>query len=398
APAGGPTAAQAAGGGAATAPAAGDDVGLRACCLKPPARFGQSQDGGPPGMVWLQGGTFQMGDAKGDGFEWERPVHPVRVDGFYVDACEVTNAQFQAFVDATGYVTTAERVPDLREIMSQMPPGSPPPPAESLKAGSLVFQKTAGPVPTDGHNWSRWWAWVPGANWRHPTGPGSDLTGKEYVPVVQVSWDDATAYCRWAGKRLPTEAEWEYAARGGLDRQPYAWGAAAFDEAHPQANIWQGRFPYEDTKKDGFGEAAPVGQFPPNGYGLYDVAGNVWEWCGDWFDPETYARDAARGAATENPAGPARSVDPDGNGTPKRAIRGGSFLCNDSYCASYRPSARMHTSPDSATNHQGFRCVTSRAAWDEQKAKLAATKRSSGAAVPANLPATLPATAPVSPR
>ncbi|QOV88777.1 formylglycine-generating enzyme family protein [Humisphaera borealis] len=365
---------------------AGEEEGIKACCLKMPDHFTHSDNGGPPGMVWIPGGTFAMGDSRGDGFEWERPVHPVTIDGFYMDIYEVTNAQWQAFVDATGFVTTAEKVPDLREIMKQLPPGTPPPPKDSLKAGSLVFRKTRGPVPTDGSNWFQWWEFVGGANWQHPTGPGSDIKGKEYYPVVHICWDDAVAYCKWAGKRLPTEAEWEFAARGGLDKKPYTWGDDPFDPKKSHANIWQGKFPYENSLEDGYDTAAPVGQYKPNNYGLYDMAGNVWEWASDWFSPLTYGEQAAGGKTAVNPQGPDQSVDPDGAGVPKRSIRGGSFLCSDSYCSSYRPSARMHTSPDSGTNHQGLRTVMTKAQWEEAKAKRLATTRPTSAAVPATSP------------
>jgi sulfatase modifying factor 1 len=350
-----------------------------ACNLTVPARFATAGDG-LPGMAWVPGGEYVMGDSGGAtgvaAMPWEQPPHRVRVDGFFVDRCEVTNAQFQAFVDATGYVTTAERPPDLREIMKQLPPGTPPPTPDKLRAASLVFRMTPGPVPTDGGNHVRWWDWVPGADWRHPEGPGSDIKGKELYPVVQVSCDDAEAYCKWAGKRLPTEAEWECAARGGLAAKPFTWGDAPFDPKRAQANIWQGDFPYRNTADDGYEGTSPVGTFPPNGYGLYDMAGNVWEWTSDWFSPNTYAADAAKGVVA-NPQGPAVAVDPDGTPAQKKAIRGGSYLCSDSYCSSYRPSARMHTTPDSATNHQGFRAVMTRAAWDAR-----AASRPSPAAAP----------------
>ena len=359
-----------------------------ACLIATPTRFAQADGDGPPGMAWVPGGEYVMGDSGGAAgvvsLPWEQPAHRVRVDGFYIDKCELTNAQFQAFVDATGYVTTAEKAPDIREIMKQLPPGTPPPPREKLVAASLVFQMTDRPVDT--RDWSKWWAWVPGADWRHPEGPDTDIKGKELHPVVQVSWDDAVAYCKWSGKRLPTEAEWEFAARGGLSAKPFTWGDAPFDLKHPQANIWEGQFPYLNTGEDGYQTTAPVGSFPANGFGLRDMAGNVWEWTSDWFSPTTYADDAAKGVAI-NPQGPAASADPDGTPAQKRAIRGGSFLCSDSYCSSYRPSARMHNTPDSATNHQGFRAVMTKAAWEAQKAQRADRPAPAGT-VPAPIGAT----------
>jgi formylglycine-generating enzyme len=295
-----------------------------------------------------------MGSDLPDARQAEQPAHRVRVGGFWMDQTEVTNAQFAKFVKATGYVTTAEKKPDLEEIMKQVPPGTPPPRPEDLVPGALVFHKTKEAVPLD--DVGQWWKWTPGADWRHPEGPESSVEGRDSHPVVHVSWDDAAAYARWAGKRLPTEAEWEFAARGGLSDKHFVWGDAPVSEEKPQANIWQGEFPYKNLAADGFERTAPVRSFPPNGFGLYDMAGNVWEWCGDWFDVELYRRRAGE-SVVENPQGPERSFNPTMPNTPERVQRGGSFLCNASYCASYRPSARMGCSPDTGMSHLGFRCV-----------------------------------------
>lgn len=305
-------------------------------------------------MVWIPGGSFLMGSTDPLARRDEQPVHRVTVDGFWMDETEVTNAQFRKFIETTGYVTTAERKPKLEEIMAQLPPGTPPPPEEALVAGALVFVMPASPTPTQ--NAAAWWQWTPGANWRHPEGPGSTIVGKDNYPVVQVSWDDAQAYAAWAGKRLPTEAEWEYASRGGLEAKPFVWGEEPPADTKPLANIWHGTFPHENTELDGFRFSAPVKRFPPNGYGLYDMAGNVWEWCADWYRPDTYTRQAKEEAA-RNPQGPDESFDPDEPTVPKRVQRGGSFLCHVSYCASYRPAARMKCSPDTGLMHSGFRCV-----------------------------------------
>jgi formylglycine-generating enzyme required for sulfatase activity len=313
---------------------------------------------GPPGMVWVRGGEFIMGADSSLGWADEKPAHRVRVDAFWMDETEVTNAQFRAFVDATGYVTTAESAPDLTEILRQLPPGTPAPPREMLVAGSLVFRPTAGPVDT--RDFSQWWHWTPGACWRHPEGPGSSIDGKDDHPVVHVSWDDAVAYAKWAGKRLPSEAEWELAARGGLDSKPYVWGDDTPGAGGKwQCNIWQGSFPYHNTAADGNERTAPVKSYAPNGYGLYDMAGNVWEWCADWYDRELYHRRADQ-AEIVNPSGPERTIDPRRPFMPQRVQRGGSFLCNDSYCSRYRPSARHACSPDTGMSHVGFRCVRSK--------------------------------------
>ena len=313
----------------------------------------------PDGMVWIPGGTFAMGDDGPFALPHERPVHAVAVSGFYMDILTVTNAAFARFVDATGYRTVAERAPALDELMRGMPPGTPPPSADLLVPGSLVFTPTSGEV--DLRDVSRWWRWVPGANWRHPGGPGTDLAGKEAFPVVHVAWEDAVAYARWAGGRLPTEAEWEYAARGGHERQAHAWGDGAHDAEHPQAHIYGGTFPLHPA------EPVAVGSFPPNGYGLHDMAGNVWQWTADHYRPDTYAR-RANGDPVHDPTGPPTGLDPRTEGEPMRVIRGGSFLCNDVYCRGYRVSARGTGAPDTGASHIGFRVVMTPAQWRERPA------------------------------
>jgi formylglycine-generating enzyme required for sulfatase activity len=303
---------------------------------------------GPPGMVWIPGGTFHRGGDKPQHRD-ALPIHLVSVDGFWMDATAVTNEEFARFVDATHYVTVAERVPQAKDF-----PGAPP---ENLVAGSVVFSPPNGPVPLDNH--LQWWRYVKGANWRHPDGPDSDLRGREKHPVVQVAWDDAVAYADWARKRLPTEAEFEFAARGGLERNLYPWG----DELKPggkwMANIWQGHFPYENTAEDGYRATAPVGSFPANAYGLYDMAGNVWEWCSDWYRHDYYAKLAGGNLPVKNPRGPDKSFDPAEPGVAKRVMRGGSYLCTDQYCTAYEVGARGKGAPDTGTNHLGFRCVKS---------------------------------------
>jgi formylglycine-generating enzyme len=303
-------------------------------------------------MALIPGGEFEMGGVGTLSRRDEFPVHKVRVKSFLMDRTEVTNGQFKAFVDATGYVTTAERKPDWLELKKQLPPNWKPPQKE-LRPGSLVFTATRGPVSL--RDYSQWWKWVEGADWRHPEGPSSSIIGKEEHPVVQVSWDDAAAYCKWAGKRLPTEAEWEYAARGGMKGKEYSWGNKAPEDKKPRANLWQGGFPFDNKGTDKYFTTAPVKSFSPNGYGLFDMIGNVWEWCSDWYRSDYYSKLVDR--ITENPQGPSDSFDPDEPGIDKRVKRGGSFLCCESYCSSYRPSARMKSSPDSAQNHLGFRCV-----------------------------------------
>src|SRR5688572_2848802 len=304
----------------------------------------------PPGMAWIPGGEFEMGTNADLGRPEEKPAHRVRVRGFWMDETEVTNAQFRAFVDATGYKTTAERAPTAEEILKLAPSGTPPPTPDKLVAGSLVFRATSGAVDT--RDYANWWHWTPGADWRHPEGPESSIDGRERHPVVHVSWEDAAAYAAWAGKRLPTEAEWEFAARGGRAGKPYAWGDAPFSDENPQANIWQGEFPWKNTARDGFERTAPVKSFAPNGFGLYDMSGNVWEWCADWFDPELYR---GRKTLLVNPTGPEKAPGP--AYAARRVERGGSFLCHDAYCSRYRPTARHGGAPDTGMSHLGFRCV-----------------------------------------
>jgi formylglycine-generating enzyme required for sulfatase activity len=312
----------------------------------------------PSGMVWIPGGEFTMGTDDPHSMANERPAHRVRVDGFWMDVHDVTNAEFRKFVDATGYVTTAERAPDWEEMKKQLPPDAPKPAADKLVPGSLVFTPTPQAVPLN--DLSAWWRWVPGANWRHPAGPDSCIEGKDDYPVVQVSWDDAVAYATWAGKRLATEAEWERAARGGLDGKRFVWGNEFQPGGKHLANTYQGQFPVRDTAEDGYAGTSPVGAFPANGYGLYDMAGNVWQWCGDWYRADANEQSSKKGCC-DNPPGPRDSWDPgDPAGSPnapRRVIKGGSFLCNPSYCESYRPSARRGTPPDTGSSHVGFRCV-----------------------------------------
>jgi formylglycine-generating enzyme required for sulfatase activity len=306
-------------------------------------------------MVWIHGGEFMMGSSDNEGREDEYPAHSVTVSGFWMDTHEVTNAQFKKFVDAIGYITTAEKAPDWEELKKQLPEGTPKPADSLLVAASLVFTPPDHPVPLN--NAGAWWSWKKGANWKHPEGPQSSIEGKDNYPVVQVSWDDAQAYAKWAGKRLPTEAEWEFAARGGLKNKSYSWGNEPVDKGKPKANTWQGNFPNENTDWDGYRTLAPVKSFAPNDYKLYDMAGNVWEWCSDWYAPDYYS--SLAGKTTADPQGPAQSYDPMEPTIPKRVTRGGSFMCNASYCKGYRVSSRMKTSPDSGLENVGFRCVSS---------------------------------------
>jgi len=306
------------------------------------------------GMVWIKPGDFMMGGDNKQASPDEYPKHKVMVKGFWMDATEVTNAQFAKFIKATGYITTAERKPDWNDLKKQLPPGTPKPDDSVLVAASLVFTPPSHPV--DLNNYAQWWSWQKGANWKHPQGPKSSIVGKDNYPVVQVSWYDAVAYCKWAGKRLPTEAEWEWAARGGLNNNIYPWGNEPVDEGKIKANTWQGHFPYQNSLRDKFYGLAPTASFSANGYGLYDMAGNVWEWCADYYNA-SYYQAINKPAGIADPQGPTTSYDPDEPYAKKRVIRGGSFLCNDSYCSGFRVARRMKSTEDSGMEHVGFRCV-----------------------------------------
>src|SRR5271170_4265371 len=311
----------------------------------------------PTGMVWIPGGEFSMGAQDPPDMEHDkvgmqathdsRPIHRVYVDGFWMDKTDVTNDEFARFVAATHYITQAERTPKAEDF-----PGAPP---ENLVAGSVVFAPPDHPIPLN--DYLQWWTYVKGANWRHPKGPGSDIKGKENYPVVHVSYDDAKAYAKWAGKRLPTEAEWEFAARGGLTGKPFVWGDTFRSNNKYMANTFQGHFPNSNTNDDGYGSTSPVTTFPPNGYGLYDMAGNVWQWTSDWYRADYYRQLAASGSISRNPTGPDSAFDPEEPGVPKRVMRGGSFLCTDQYCSRYMVGTRGKGEVSTGTNHLGFRCV-----------------------------------------
>jgi formylglycine-generating enzyme len=310
----------------------------------------------PVGMVWIPGGEFSMGaqdPPTGDMVGMQattdsRPIHRVYVDGFFMDKTDVTNAQFAEFVKATGYITVAEKAPTAEEF-----PGAPP---ENLVAGGVVFTPPTHAVALNDH--FQWWKYVKGANWRHPTGPASTIKGKGNYPVVQVAYQDAEAYANWAHKQLPTEAEWEFAARGGLAGKPFVWGEKFNPNGKYMANTFQGQFPNKDSGSDGYVGLAPVAQFSPNGYGLYDMAGNVWQWTSDWYRVDYYTVLANAGGVARNPKGPDSPFDPAEPTEKKKVHRGGSFLCTDQYCSRYMVGTRGKGEVSTGTNHLGFRCVS----------------------------------------
>ncbi len=311
----------------------------------------------PEGLLWIPGGSFLQGAVPQDktAMSHERPQHPVSVDGFFMDIAEVTNAEFKKFVDETSYVTVAEREIDWEVMKNQLPEDTPKPHDSILQPGSLMFNKTKSSVPNL-FDFSQWWRWVIGANWRHPRGPDSNIEGKDNHPVVHICFEDAQAYCKWTGRRLPTEAEWEYAARGKKTSTVYFWGDDR-SELSKMVNSWEGEFPVNNTLEDGFERTAPVKTYPPNDFGLYDMAGNVWEFVSDWYNINYYEELAASKVEIINPQGPNKSYNPNNPYEKEKVIKGGSFLCSDSYCASYRVSSRMGTSMDSSSEHIGFRTV-----------------------------------------
>ena len=306
-------------------------------------------------MVAIPPGTFKMGGKSDQAYQDELPRHEVKLSSFLMDETEVTNRQFQKFIEATGYKTVAERDIDWGVMKMQLAPGTPKPIDSVLKAGSLVFKQSNEPVP-DLNDHNQWWTWTIGANWKRPEGPNSSLDGRQDHPVVHVAWEDANAFAKWVGKRLPTEAEWEWAAMGGNINAKYPWGGESIDKASDKANFWQGIFPYKNNGLDGYQKTAPVKTYPPNAFGLYDMAGNVWEWCQDKYDANQYLKDK-RNEPILDPKGSSNYNDPRLPYSESHVIRGGSFLCNDSYCSGYRVSRRMSSTKDSGFNHTGFRCV-----------------------------------------
>jgi sulfatase modifying factor 1 len=307
-----------------------------------------------PGMQWIPGGEFTMGTDDQQSYDHERPAHQVKVAGFWMDETEVTNEQFKKFVDESSYVTVAERKPDWNELKKQLPPGTPKPPDSILVAGSLKFTPPNHPVMLN--DYSQWWSWTAGANWREPEGPGSTIKGRMNHPVVHISHDDAIAYCAWAGKRLPTEAEWEFASRGNVSPTPFDFAKDIAPNGKFVANVFQGSFPNNNLVEDGFVATAPVKSFPPNSFGLYDMIGNVWELTNDLYNP-SYYQSLSDAELTVNPKGPATSFDPEEPSVIKYVSKGGSYLCGSDYCSNYRSSARQATAFDSGQSHIGFRCV-----------------------------------------
>lgn len=306
-------------------------------------------------MVIIEQGIFSMGASDQNGaLNREYPIHKVKVNSFLMDIHEVTNAQFKTFIDESGYITTAEKKIDWEELKKQLPENTPKPDEELFEPGSLVFSMPK--KVTSLIDFSQWWKWTKGANWKQPMGPNSSIIGIENHPVVHISYQDANEYAKWYGKRLPTEAEWEWAAKGGLNNNIYPWGNENVNDGEAKCNFWSGNFPLENNEKDGYILTAPVMKYPANKYGLYDMAGNVWEICSDWYDANYY-KTLSENELTINPKGPKTWNYPREPNDPKKVVRGGSFLCNDSYCSSYRVSARMPYSKDTGMSHTGFRCV-----------------------------------------
>ena len=311
----------------------------------------KKSDNNYPGMILIKGDTFLMGSNDSEGHPDESPVHEVKINSFWIDITEVTNLQFKEFVDATGYITTAEMKPDWNELKKDLPPNTPKPDESLLVPASLVFKKNENITNLNNH--TQWWNWVKGANWRHPGGEGTSIDGKDNHPVIHVSWFDAMAYAKWKGRRLPTEAEWEFASRGGLKNNKYSWGNDP--NLSKYANTWEGIFPKNNIKIDGFESTSPVKSYPPNNYGLYDMSGNVWEWCSDLYNFNYYS--TLSNTIADNPKGPEKSFDPNEPYSEKRVVRGGSYLCSKSYCTGYRNSMRMKSTPDTGSMHTGFRTV-----------------------------------------
>jgi formylglycine-generating enzyme required for sulfatase activity len=302
-----------------------------------------------PDMVWIPSATYQMGSAKH--YPEERPVHRVSVDGFWIDRYPVTNERFARFIETTGHLTFAEIPPDPAQYPGALP--------DMLYAGSLVFVKPPGPV--DRSNFANWWTFLKGADWRHPQGPDSSIDGRSRHPVTHVAFSDAEAFAKWEGKALPTEAEWELASRGGLDSAPYAWGDTFLPDGRYMANTWQGDFPWQNLGSDGHEGTSPVDAFPPNGYGLHDMIGNVWEWTTDWYVPKHPNEVVKACCVPRNPRGPREdeSYDPcqPAIRIPRKVLKGGSHLCAPNYCRRYRPAARFPEPVDTSTCHVGFRCI-----------------------------------------
>ncbi len=321
----------------------------------------------PEGMVWVAGGRFSQGAVEQDRMAMghESPNFQVAVDGFFMDATEVTNAQFAKFVKETGYETVAERELDWGEMKKQLPAGTPKPHDSIMQPGSLTFKKTKNSV-ANLYDFSQWWKWTIGANWKHPNGPNSSIKGLDKHPVVHIAYEDALAYSVWAGRRLPTEAEWELAARGKNVNTIFTWGDDASSLAK-HVNSWEGEFPVTNTKVDGFEARAPVKSYPANENGLYDMAGNVWEWTSDWYNTDYYKEVASHGSELHNPQGAPSAFNDRDLYAKEKVMKGGSFLCNASYCASYRISARMATSLDSSLEHLGFRTVVTVSMLEDQK-------------------------------